>query len=245
MLAQCGLDFVFIDTEHIPLDRSQLSWMCQTFDALGLPPIVRIPSCDAALANMAIDGGARGIVSPYAETVHEAQILRGAAKYRPLKGERLARVLSGEETLDSATRTYIENMNQHNLCIVNIESVAAIDNLDDLVAVPDVDALLIGPHDLSISMDIPEDYANPKFTDAIQKIIDAARGADRGVGFHFSFGIDEARHWAEMGANLIIHSTDIFLVQQSLTTDIKSLRNALGDDTPNESDPSSRPIVTV
>lgn len=245
MIARCGLDFVFIDTEHIPLDRSQLSWMCQTYDALGLPPIVRIPACDATLANMAIDGGARGIVSPYAETAEEAQVLRGAAKYRPLKGERLKRVLSDEETLDGPTRSYIENMNQHNLCIVNIESVSAVNNLGVLVAVPDVDALLIGPHDLSISMDMPEDYTNPKFTDAIQKIIDTARGAGMGVGFHFSFGIDEARRWAEMGANLIVHNTDIFLVQQNLTVEIMSLRTALGDDTPIAPDADSTPTITV
>ena len=58
MLAQTGLDFAFIDTEHIPLGREHLSWMCQTFGALGMPPIVRIPECTAALANMAVDAGA-------------------------------------------------------------------------------------------------------------------------------------------------------------------------------------------
>ena len=58
MIAGTGVDFVFIDTEHIPLDRSQVSWMCQAYSALGVPPIVRIPSCDASLACMAIDGGA-------------------------------------------------------------------------------------------------------------------------------------------------------------------------------------------
>jgi 2-keto-3-deoxy-L-rhamnonate aldolase RhmA len=243
MIASTGLDFVFIDTEHIPLDRSQVSWMCQTYNALGLPPIVRIPSCDAALANMAIDGGARGIVSPYAESVAEIDVLRGAAKYRPLKGERLARVLSGEDELDEPTKSYIADMNANNLCLVNIESGAAIAKLDELVAVPDVDALLIGPHDLSISLDIPEDYGNPKFTDAIQKIIDAARGADLGVGFHFSFGIEHAQRWAEMGANLIIHSTDIFVVQQNLSADIATLRTALGDEQRNE--PSGDSTVTV
>ena len=138
-------------------------------------------------------------------------------------------MLSGEDTLDEPTRSYIENMNQHNLCIVNIESTAAIDKLEQIVAVPDVDALLIGPHDLSINMDIPEDYKNLKFTDAIKRIIDTAREADIGVGFHFSFGIEEAQRWAELGANLIIHNTDIFLVKDNLTSDIASLRDALGD----------------
>ncbi|MBT3481466.1 MAG: aldolase, partial [Opitutales bacterium] len=58
----CGLDFVFIDTEHIAIDRADLSWMCQTYAALGLPPIVRIPSPDPYTATMALDAGAAGIV---------------------------------------------------------------------------------------------------------------------------------------------------------------------------------------
>lgn len=245
MIAGTGLDFVFIDTEHIPLDRSQVSWMCQTYNTLGLPPIVRIPACDAALANMAIDGGARGVVSPYSESVEEAQVLRGASKYRPLKGERLTRVLSGEDVLDEPTRSYIEKMNQHNLCILNIESTTAIDKLDALVAVPNVDALLIGPHDLSINMDIPEDYKNPKFTDAIKRTIDTARGAGIGVGFHFSFGIEEAQLWAEWGANLIIHNTDIFLVKDNLTQDIRQLRMALGDEKTDASAGNADAPITV
>ncbi len=64
----CGLDFVFIDTEHIALDRAQLSWMCQTYAALGLPPLVRIPSPDPFAATMVLDGGAAGVIAPYVES---------------------------------------------------------------------------------------------------------------------------------------------------------------------------------
>jgi 2-keto-3-deoxy-L-rhamnonate aldolase RhmA len=244
MIAQTGVDFVFIDTEHIPLDRGPLSSMCQTFNALGLPPIVRIPACDAALANMAIDAGAKGIVSPYCESAEEIQVLRGATKYRPLKGERLDRILDGTDTLEEPTASYITTMNQHNLCIVNIESIAAIAKLDEFVAVPEVDALLVGPHDLSISLDIPEDYTNPKFTDAMKRIIDTGRAAGIGVGFHYSFGIEECLHWAELGANLIIHSSDYFLVKGKLTEDLDYLRDSLGD-TKKDGDSSHAGEITI
>ena len=63
MIASTGVDFVFIDTEHIPIDRSELAWMCQTYSALGIPPVVRITSCRADLANLALDAGATGIVA--------------------------------------------------------------------------------------------------------------------------------------------------------------------------------------
>ena len=84
-----GLDFVFIDTEHIALDRAQVSWMCQTYARMGLAPIVRIPSPDPFEATKMLDGGAAGIIAPYVETAAQAQALRGAVKLRPIKGRRL------------------------------------------------------------------------------------------------------------------------------------------------------------
>jgi 2-keto-3-deoxy-L-rhamnonate aldolase RhmA len=92
---RCGLDFVFIDTEHIALDRAPLSWMCQTYSALGLPPLVRIPSPDPFAATMVLDGGAAGVVAPYVETAQQVRDLRGAVKFRPIKGQRLRQMLDG------------------------------------------------------------------------------------------------------------------------------------------------------
>jgi 4-hydroxy-2-oxoheptanedioate aldolase len=71
MIAQVGLDFVFIDTEHVPIDRPGLAWMCRAYDALGLAPIVRIPAPDPYLACQVLDAGATGVVAPYLETVIE------------------------------------------------------------------------------------------------------------------------------------------------------------------------------
>lgn len=88
-IAACGLDFVFIDTEHIPIDRATLSWMCNSYKLAGLPPLVRIPEPDPYQATMVIDGGACGVVAPYMETVEQVKALRGAVKLRPYKGQRL------------------------------------------------------------------------------------------------------------------------------------------------------------
>lgn len=229
MIASVGLDFVFIDTEHIPIDRAQLSWMCQAYGAKGLPPIVRIPKPDPYIACMAIDGGAAGVVAPYMESVQEAKDLRGAVKLRPLKGKRLNDVLEGKAELEPVLKEYLGNYAKDKIMIVNIESVAAIAALDDLLAVPDVDALLIGPHDLSISLGIPEDYKNPKFTQAVGKIIEKGRAAGVGVGYHYSFGIEDAILWASMGANFIIHASDYFLTRDALKNDLARFRSELGD----------------
>lgn len=229
MLAGAGLDFVFIDTEHIPLDRAQVSWMCQAYAAKGLPPIVRIPAPDPYEACKVLDGGAAGVVAPYLEKISDIQALRGAVKYRPLKGERLEQVLSGAEVLDETLQTYLGGYAADKLMIVNIESTPAIARLDEILNVPGIDALLIGPHDLSISLGIPEQYQHPDFTRAITTIIDKGRSRGVGVGFHYSFGIDDAVAWARAGANLIVHSSDYFLVRDALRHDLRYLHEALGD----------------
>ncbi len=72
-LRDVGLDFVFIDTEHIPIDDHDLSWMCQVYRGMNLAPLVRIPKPDPYRACKVLDGGASGIVAPYIESVEQVQ----------------------------------------------------------------------------------------------------------------------------------------------------------------------------
>src|SRR2546425_12396750 len=108
---QTGIDFVFIDTEHIPLDRQTLSWICQTYQALGLPPVVRIPCNDPFEACKVLDAGAGGVIGPYIETAEQVRDLVGSVKLRPLKGRRLQDALHSRSTLESELRDYLEKRN--------------------------------------------------------------------------------------------------------------------------------------
>ena len=221
-----GLDFVFIDTEHIALDRGQVSWMCQTYARMGLPPIVRIPSPDPFEATKMLDGGAAGIIAPYVETVEQAQALRGAVKLRPIKGRRLAERLAGapfEPTLEE----YVGQRNAQAL-ILNIESVPAMEALDEILAVPDLDAVLIGPHDLSCSLGLPEQYDRPEFLFACETIFRKARAAGIGAGIHFWGSVEEQARFLRLGANLLIHSADLTLFQKHLRLELAAVKQAAG-----------------
>jgi 2-keto-3-deoxy-L-rhamnonate aldolase RhmA len=225
------VDFVFIDTEHIAIDYHQLSWMCHGYEGKNCVPIVRIPSPDPYQACKVLDAGAKGIVAPYIETVDEVQALRGAVKVRPLKGKKLNEYLSGKKDLEPELAVYIEKNNENNILIINIESQAAIDNLDELLKVPGLDAVLIGPHDLSCNLGIPEQYTHPKFLAAVEKIITTARRSGIGAGMHV-FYVNDVNYeiqLARMGANLILHSGDINRFNQIMSADIKTMRLALSD----------------
>ncbi|MBN9381202.1 MAG: hypothetical protein J0H74_10565 [Chitinophagaceae bacterium] len=227
-VAGAGLDFVFIDTEHIPLDRNELALLCQSFRANGVSPIVRIPSPDPYRACQAIDGGAEGIVAPYLESVSQVKELVGAVKYRPLKGELLASFLDGSKKMPPALQQYVEGYNNA-LCIANIESVPALERLDSLLSVPGLDGVFIGPHDLSVSLGIPEQYDHPEFEKAVTYIIHTTRSKGLSIGIHFSLEPERQVRWMKEGANIVVHSFDIALFLQRLRHDIRLIKKAAGE----------------
>lgn len=225
---RAGLDFVFLDTEHIPLERMEIARMCQAFRAMGIAPIVRIPSPDPYRACQMMDAGAEGIVAPYLEKVEQVKDLVGALKYRPLKGELLERVLNSGAPLETSLQNYLDKWNEGNLCIANIESVPALERLDDLLSVRGVDAVFIGPHDLSISLGLPEQYDHPVFEDAVKKIVTTARKHGLAVGIHFSESPERQLRWIKEGVNLVIHSSDLAMFSQRLQQDMRVIRQSAG-----------------
>jgi 4-hydroxy-2-oxoheptanedioate aldolase len=231
-----GLDFVFIDTEHIALDREKLSWMCHAYREAGLAPIVRIPSPDPYAATMAIDGGAVGIVAPYIETATEVRQLVGALKYRPIKGQRLQGFISETHGAGDGLRSYLEDYNREHIFMANIESVPGMESLDDILAVEQLDGVVVGPHDLSCSLGIPEQYMNAEFVEAAAHIIEKARECGKGAGIHMVYrtGLEQEIQLARSGANFILHSGDIMAFQTALHDDLEQIRAALGDEAKDE-----------
>lgn len=227
VIRRAGADFVFIDTEHTPFDRTILAQMCLSYKGYGLPPLVRISSADPHEARKVLDGGASGILAPYIESPEQVRELVGATKLRPLKGERLKKALQKQDSLSPELKDYLRDFNKDNFLMINIESVPAIERLDRILAEPGLDGVIIGPHDLSISLGLPEQYHNPKFEDVVGEIISKVREKGLGVGIHFSQEAELQIKWAKAGANIIMHSSDIVLFQQRLKDDFTAIRRAL------------------
>ncbi len=226
---KAGADFVFIDTEHKPLDRVTVAQMCLAYNSLGLPPLVRIPSPDPYEACKVLDGGAAGVLAPYIETPQQVRGLVGATKLRPLKGERLGEALVDRRCLGSELNDYLDRRCAGNFLMINIESVPAMKKLDEILAVPGLDGVIIGPHDLSISLGVPEQYENPRFEEAVGEIIAKVRAKGLGTGIHFPEHPHLQIKWAQRGLNIILHSSDARLFQQGLERDIAAIRRAVGE----------------
>ncbi|XP_065179292.1 2-keto-3-deoxy-L-rhamnonate aldolase-like [Sycon ciliatum] len=245
-----GLDFVFIDTEHVALPRDKLSWMCRAYAAAEIAPIVRVPEPEPFRVCEYIDGGALGIVAPYVESVEQVLSLVGAVKLRPLKGDLLARclhVLSGpraktgvvndpaslysllEGELGSDRCSYLQKKNASLQLFINIESTPALHNLEHLLSVPGLDGVFIGPADLSVSLGVPRQWHDQGFHDVVSLIIKETRGRGLSVGCHYSFerAVEYQKKWVQEGANLIIHASDVSLYTRALTDDVRQLSEAL------------------
>lgn len=225
-----GLDFVFIDTEHAPLDRMQQAWAVQTYAAFGIAPLLRIPEASASLAAQAMDAGAHGVVVPYVETVDQVKKLVGAVRYRPFRGQMLEEVLEEGSLPSEETAEYLQLVNNDKLLVIMIESQAGLDNLESLLQVRGVDAILIGPNDLSISLGIPDQINHPKFSNAVQHCILLGRQYNIGVGVHFcDKDIETELQWIDWGCNLIVHLTDTLMIGHSMERDLQILRDHSGD----------------
>ena len=222
------LDMVFIDTEHTPHDRNSVSWLCNAYAALNLAPVVRIPAPDPYQAQMVLDGGAQGIIAPYIESVEQVKALGGAVKLGPLKGERLRAALDGEIELEPQLVDYLARRNAQKALFINIESVPALERLDEILSLPYIDCVLVGPHDLSCSLGLPEQYDHPEFDDAIRTIISKSRAAGVGIGIHHNFTHHEIE-WIKAGANLVMHSSDISAFNRALTAEFKLIRESTDD----------------
>ena len=228
------LDFVFFDTEHIPYDTERLSWMCMAYKLAGYMPLVRIPDPDPFKACQVLDGGAQGVVAAYIETVEQVNALRGAVKLRQLKGKRLDRVLEGGETLSPGLQKYLDDWNEGNLLFINIESKPALENLDALLDAPGVDGVLLGPHDLSLSLDIPEQYDHPRFVQAIKHIAQKAKEREQIAAAHFD-GPTAVR----AGYNMVILAADHSFTANGFAREKKKALEAIGQSESLADDPST------
>jgi 2-keto-3-deoxy-L-rhamnonate aldolase RhmA len=219
MLKKANLDFAFICMEHMSVERSTVSVMCHHFAHIGICPIVRVVPPFAVNAARLLDSGAQGIVAPYLETVEEAEALVDAVHLRPLKGKRLQDIRSGRDPLPKKSLAYLEQFNRNNLAIIGIESKAAYENLDALLAVPGVDAVFLGPHDLSVSFDMPEEWDNPEYLRILEDIVIRSRKAGLGVGVHGTsraFPAAFIQRLIKAGMNWILDSADIIFTIEKL-----------------------------
>ncbi len=227
-LAEAGLDYVIIDTEHNPRSRAELGDYLLMFNTIGVAPIVRIPVPDSHYVTMAVDAGAHGVLAPYCETVEEVREVVAAAKWRPLKGEAVKRLMENGEHVSDASRAYLEERNKNSVALIGVESVAAINVLEQMLDVPGIDGIFVGPNDLSITLGEPDRYDSQEYQAAVKHIIDTAEA--RGIPTLVHHQTTElSSFWISQGARFVLHGTDRRALVEGFRSEFGRLREFAKD----------------
>jgi len=183
-LADAGFDFLIFDTQHSPVEIKQLAGPIASIRRRHATPIVRVGDNNAEQICYALDQGAKGIIAPMVNTPEQAEDMVQSCKY-PMEGVRSNAGPRGEWGEFKSYREYMDIVNRDMLIIPMVETQEAMDNLEAIVKTPGVNCCLIGPSDLSINLDVPLDYTNQKYLDALDRVGSTCRENDVAPGMYF------------------------------------------------------------
>jgi len=219
-LAGAGFDVVLIDRQHGIGGQSEMVNCLTAARAAGIPAVVRPLSADLGLIGQALDAGAQGVVCPLIETVEDAEAVVGAVKYPP-RGLRSWGPYTGKFVIGGE---YFDEANGWTLASVQIETRAAMDNLDEIMALDGLDMTLVGPNDLAVALTGKRDIRASEVVEAIDLVLAKAREHDV-VAAIYANDINYAEPLAEAGWDIITVGTDMGLLANGAAAVIDALKN--------------------
>lgn len=212
IIATAGFDWMVIDGEHAPNTVPSLLAQLQAVAAYPTAPVVRAVNHDAALIKQLLDIGAQTLMVPMVESAEQARALIRAMRYPPHGirgvGGGLARAARWGEVGD-----YLATAHEELCLVVQVESRRGVENIEAITAVEGVDAVFIGPYDLSAGLGHPGDPGHPEVQRHIEWAIRATLAADKACGILAPVEGD-ARRYAALGCHFIAVALDVSLLQQ-------------------------------
>ncbi len=210
IMGEAGFDWILVDMEHGHGDLQTLVSQLQGMNHSKSIPIVRAPWNDVVIIKRILDIGAYGVMIPWVNTKEEAERAVQACKYPPRGVRGLARNTRATGYGRDFPK-YAHVANDEILVILQIETMTAVNNIDDILSVPDVDAIFIGPSDLSASMNIMGQYDHPDLLDAMKRVEAAAKKHRVALGTLCST-IDQMQNLVDRGYQFISMGSDASLL---------------------------------
>ncbi len=219
--ARVGYDYVCIDNQHGVNDYQQTVSMAQAILLGGGTPIARVPWNEPGIIGKMLDAGIEGIVVPMVNSAAEAAAVVRSGRYAPMGARSFGPVVAGMR------RPNHYDWSTDGIALIPmIETVEAIANLDDILAVPGIDAIYVGPADLSITLGLPpgNNDGENKFDEALATIVKGCRNAGIVPGIHATAALVERR--LAQGFRMITVTSDMLAMKGNLVTDLATARGA-------------------
>lgn len=225
LMAAAGFDFLTVDAEHSAVDVPQTQVLFQAIRA-GNPncaPLVRLPGNDYATTKRYLDAGAAGVIAPLINSAEQARELVQAVKYPPQgkRGVGFCRANMYGIHFDEA----VTWANDQTLVCVQIEHADGVRHIDEILSVPGVDAVFVGPYDLSASMGITGQFDAPPMLEALRRILSACREHRVAPGIHVvQPDAEEVMRRIRQGYRLIAYSLDITMLAKACQDGLVGIR---------------------
>lgn len=201
ILCYLGFDFLFIDSEHAgiePRDCENLARVCELHNVM---PVIRIPSNQPWMIGRYFDLGMQGVMVPMVNSAAEAEAVVRAAKFQPegSRGLAGARAAGYAQAPGFHFGNYVREANAETLVVVQVETKESVEALPEIVKVPGIDVIFVGPTDLANSYGVPGEYTHPAVQAAFDYIAEVVRGSDKTLGV-LATTVEATAEWRKRGA---------------------------------------------
>lgn len=217
VLGGTGLDFAVLDMEHTGFGFADIAQAVQGARATTLSALVRVPTLSRSLIGRALDVGADGVIVPRVETAAQAAEIVRYARYAPL-GERNVAFAVGHDAYGGGGGEWTDVASAANAgvaCIPLVETAAGVEAIEEICATPGIDAVWIGPADLSQSLGALGDFESPEYLSSEAAVLSACRAAGLPLGIVARTVPDARRRIAE-GYRLIAFGSEIAVLRTAL-----------------------------
>ncbi len=219
VLARAGFDWICIDLQHGLIGYQEMLAMLQAVSVAGAPAVVRVPWNDPGWIMKALDAGAGGVIVPMVNSADEAAAAVGACRYPPEGYRSWGPTRASLGVPDFSP----ELANRSVVCAVMVETVPALERLGEIVSVPGVDAVFIGPSDFAISMGFSPRSDEPEHRRRLEGVPRVCR--DHNVVAGIACGsLELLERWRQAGYTMLAAPSDMVLLRQSAAAMLKMLR---------------------
>jgi 4-hydroxy-2-oxoheptanedioate aldolase len=199
-----GYDFVLVDTEHGSGDTVELEHHLRAADSADIDVLVRVAANEPSGILRALDSGAKGVVAPHVDTPDEASAAVSAAHYPPVGTRGLAASTRAGRHSTGTLADHLDRARRETTVVAQIEDKKAIPHAAAIAATEHVDAVWLGPGDLSMSLGHPGDLTHPEVAAAIDRIVEDVTRTDNTALCVVVDSEDEIPHWRNRGASIVV-----------------------------------------
>jgi 2-keto-3-deoxy-L-rhamnonate aldolase RhmA len=223
ILKSAGCEFVIFDMEHSGFGMETVKNAIRFFEAASLPTIVRVPSKEYHHIARACDAGAEGLMLPMVGTPDEVRRIIASIKYHPLGSRGVALQIAHDNYRPGTVADKFGRANERTTFVCQIETAEGVENADAIAGIDGVDLLWVGHFDLSVSLGIPGEFDNPKFKNAIERVVTAARRHGRALG-RLVPTVEQGIEVNRLGFDFVCYSGDVWVLHDALAAALAKLR---------------------